>query len=43
MCRVRYYINTAEDKEERKEYERREKRYMELLRKLRHYAAENLY
>lgn len=43
MYRVRYYSNTAEDKEERKDYEDREKRYQEMLRKLRHYAAENLY
>lgn len=43
MCRIRYYINTAEDKDEQKDYENREKRYQEMLRKLRYYAAENLY
>lgn len=43
MSRVRYYINTAEDKEEREDYEKRAKRYQEILRKLRHYAADNLY
>lgn len=43
MCRVRYYINTAEDKDERKDYEGRNERYQEILRKLRHYAADNLY
>lgn len=43
MHRVRYYINTAEDKEERKDYEEREERYQALKKKIKHYAAENLY
>lgn len=43
ICRVRYYINTAEDKEEWKEYKEREERYQALKKKIKHYAAENLY
>lgn len=43
MSRTRYYINTAEDKKERKYYEEREQRYQELKKKIKHYTAENLY
>lgn len=40
ICRTKYYINTAKDKDKRKEYENREKRYQKILRKLRHCAGE---
>lgn len=39
--RMRYYAQT--DEKGRELYEDKEKRYQEMLRKLRHYAAENLY
>lgn len=43
MSRVRYYANTAGDEEEREDYEEREERYQALKKKIKHYAAENLY
>ena len=38
-----YYAESAADEEERQNYEEKAKRYEELVRKLRHYAADNLY
>ena len=43
ICSTKRFAETAADKEERKDWEEKEERYQELRKKLRHYAADNLY